>query len=389
MPEGAPTDTELPVAAAPAPPPAAPEAPPPPDIAEPEPAPPAFSAQPAPASDFDAEPADPFFAATPPPEPASDPAPPEEPLFGTEPAAPAADPAPAAEPSIAPAAPPEADAPAGGRNIAAEFGTSNAPPEIPADPFPHLSGEQITEALPPIAATEADAVAQALADPPSLEREPPAPSISGAETQAAGPSPDAAMDGFPPPPVAPPDMLTNRNNAPPPQRHSGRAATVSLVILILLVSGLGAGAYLFQNNIVAWMPWSNSVYAMVGIQPDILGTGLQIIEPKPKKQIKGNDEILVVEGEIRNTSNKPLSLPLMRGALLGKDGAELHVWTFRADQAQIEPGELVGYKTEFRNPPGTAQKLDITFTRPGETGIAKNPPPVVNPSREPVVPPLK
>ncbi len=356
-PDGAATDADLPVQEQ-APPPAEPEIPPPPFAAEPPPAPPAMP-------EFDAAPppAEPMVAAAPTPEPEQ----PEDPPFHSDPAPLAADPA----PPFAPDAAVEADPPARGRNIAAEFAASGTPPEMPAEPFPELAQDPAadTEQPAPGATDETDAIAQALADPPPVGMPPP----SMAEAQISAPSADAAMDGFPPPPIASPDALGTRNTAPPPRRNSGRAATLSLFALILFVGALGAAAFMFQNTIVTWLPWSNSVYAMVGLQPDILGTGLQIIEPKPKKKIKGNDEVLVVEGEIRNTSNRPLSLPLMRGALLGKDGSELHVWTFRADQTKIAPGELVGYKTEFRNPPGTAQKLDITFTRPGETGIANKP----------------
>ncbi|MDH3699834.1 MAG: hypothetical protein OEU46_00855 [Alphaproteobacteria bacterium] len=386
MPDAAPMELDAPIAA---PPPVASEPPPlpespEPEVAEPESPLPDFAAEPEPAPlpEFNAEPAAPAVA---PPEPVL----PDEPMFAADPAPPAADRMPA--PPSDPVAAPEADAPARSRNIAAEFGATNDPPEMPSEPFPELAQEMApgaaVEAGQPaaFAATEADAIAQVLADPPPLDVESPAPAGLEAEAQVAAPSAETAMDGFPPPPVAPPESSGDRMPVPPP-RHSGRGATISLIILIVLVGGLGASAYMFQNTIVTWMPWSNSVYAMVGLKPDILGTGLQIIEPKPKKKIKGNDEILVVEGEIRNTSNHPLSLPLMRGALLGKDGAELHVWTFRADQAKIEPGELVGYKTEFRNPPGTAQKLDITFTRPGETGIAKKAPPDAKIPKEALTP---
>ncbi len=385
LPDGTSTELDSPVDAHPAPAPATPENPPPPDIPVPENPPSAFVAEPdqpvpplpeLPESNPDVTPAEPAFAADPQPEP----------LFSTDP-----EPVLPAEPVAAPDPTPEPASPTGGRNIAAEFGATDAPPEMLPDPFPEMVQEPAAEAhqTAPLATTESDAIAQALADPPPIGMESPAPPVLDAETQATGPSAAAAMDGFPPPPIAPPETPNNRNRANPPRRRSGRAATFALIGLILFLGGLGAGAFRWQKDIVMWLPWSNSVYAMIGLQPDILGTGLQIIEPKPKKKIKGNDEILVVEGEIRNTSNHPLSLPLMRGALLGKDGSELHVWTFRADQAQIEPGELVGYKTEFRNPPGTAQKLDITFTRPGEMGIANKIPSSAKPVKEPTIPRLK
>ena len=53
----------------------------------------------------------------------------------------------------------------------------------------------------------------------------------------------------------------------------------------------------------------------------------------------------------------------MQARLLDGDGQPLNVWQFRAEKPTIAPGETVEYKTEFRNPPNKAERLDITFTR--------------------------
>jgi hypothetical protein len=141
------------------------------------------------------------------------------------------------------------------------------------------------------------------------------------------------------------------------------AKILSLFVLVLLVTGIAGAAFFLDQKIMTWMPATQRLYAMVGLHPNVLGQGLQIVEPKPKKEVDGNDEILIVEGEIRNTTEMPIDIPLMRGALLDNQGKELHIWTFTAAKSKIAPGENAQYRTEFRNPPVAAESLDITFTR--------------------------
>jgi predicted Zn finger-like uncharacterized protein len=170
-----------------------------------------------------------------------------------------------------------------------------------------------------------------------------------------------------------------------PRRSAGKV--ISLFVLILLISGVASVALLMEQQVMMWLPATQRLYAMIGVEPSFLGRGLQIVEPKPKKEIDGNDEILVVEGEVRNTTGGPIDVPLMRGALLDKKGKELHIWTFTAAKPQIAPGETARYRTEFRNPPTEAESLDITFTHSDgrmetatqEVKVQSDPPPPAAP----------
>lgn len=141
------------------------------------------------------------------------------------------------------------------------------------------------------------------------------------------------------------------------------ARIISLFALILLIAGVASVAVFMQRKVMMWLPATQRLYALAGVEPEVVGKGLQIVEPSPKKEIDGSDEILIVEGEVRNTTNAAIDIPLMRGALLDKNGQELQIWTFTAAKPRIAPGETARYRTEFRNPPPAADRLDITFTR--------------------------
>jgi hypothetical protein len=192
------------------------------------------------------------------------------------------------------------------------------------------------------------------------------------EDAGQGTDDDAQTDGFPPPPGAAGD--TNPDAAAAAEeggkQRSGLMRLISLLALILFISAVIGVGFFMQSKVVMWFPASSKIYAMVGLKPDVLGQGLHIADPKPTKEIDGNDEVLAVSGAIKNTSGNKQKVPLLRGALLDKDGKELHIWTFTAQKDSVEPGEQVIYKTQFKNPPAAAEKLDITFTRPSDAQTA-------------------
>jgi predicted Zn finger-like uncharacterized protein len=234
-----------------------------------------------------------------------------------------------------------------------------SPPAADADaaPAPTAESPQSDDEAPP--ATESAAGAE---DAPAVEPpdEPAAPAMPAPDMrEALGLATDAndAED------EAAPSRSRRRAKTPARKPRRNTARVLSIFVLLLAVCGAAGTAVFMKNEIMIWLPATERLYAMVGIVPEVLGRGLQIAEPTPKKEIDGNDEILIVEGEIRNITEKPVEVPLMRGALLDAQGKELKIWTFTAAKARIAPGELARYRTEFRNPPADAESLDITFTR--------------------------
>ena len=232
--------------------------------------------------------------------------------------------------------------------------------EESADPPPERSAAPtVPETVSAAAASEhehatlAQRLAESEGEPAAADAESPFPSLRIPDVLAAGEGPEEAA----------PKSRSGRKLRTAPPRPRSAARIISFFTLILLISGIASVAVFLQQKVMMWLPATQRLYALAGVEPDVLGKGLQIVEPKPKKEIDGNDEILVVEGEVRNIAAEAVDVPLMRGALLDKIGRELHIWTFTAAKPRIDPGETARYRTEFRNPPAEADRLDITFTR--------------------------
>lgn len=271
--------------------------------------------------------------------PAAEPPAPEPPAEGEAPAT--MEPAEPAEPAEDPQHVPTA--------IAAEGIAADGPlaPEPPTDLTPRAESEE--SPFPKLSI-------------PDTTDEDPADEFPAPEPPADMPAPEAAA------------------TATSAGRRWARRAAVSMLATAAAAVILVGGAVFLQPQITGLVPAAASLYAKVGLQTDIPGLGLKIVEPQPRKLIEGDDEILEVVGVIRNETKGSLDIPVMQARLLDGAGEPLNVWRFRAAKAKIAPGESVEYKTEFRNPPKKAERLDITFTRqepaPGERPeLARKPAP--------------
>lgn len=143
---------------------------------------------------------------------------------------------------------------------------------------------------------------------------------------------------------------------PGQRRRRGIVAPIAVAATLLVV--VVGGAILLQPQITRLVPAAASLYARVGLHSNVPGVGLTIVEPK----IISSQENLEIVGTIRNDTKKPIVIPVMQARLLDRDGAPLNVWLFQASKTNVAAGGTVEYRTEFRNLPAKAERLDITFT---------------------------
>lgn len=169
-------------------------------------------------------------------------------------------------------------------------------------------------------------------------------------------APPESIDPPPIPPGIPPgDDFAMKPRTPPRRRTS---PLVAWGILLLLIFGVLTGGFFFQKDIVAAYPGMMKVYGLVGIEPQLTGHGLEILQPDTPR-IEGRR--LIVTGTIVSTLDEGTSLPLLRGELKDTQGAVLHSWTFRAEQEDILPGETVRYATEVEEIKDGVTSMDIRF----------------------------
>ena len=169
-----------------------------------------------------------------------------------------------------------------------------------------------------------------------------------------------------PPPISTEADIAKFQMRPEMAEHAKRTILFAWVALGLLITTVVLGGLMFRTTIAVIYPPSNKLFMAIGFPADTLGHGLEILKPQTIARMDGKDKVLSIKGQIENMGSKVIDIPLLRGAVRNTAQKDLHVWTFKADDARILPGEKVAYSTEVRNPPRGGTGLNFTFTKVDE-----------------------
>lgn len=171
------------------------------------------------------------------------------------------------------------------------------------------------------------------------------------------------------PPPIPPGATTGRimlpaRLAPPRQRH-GLGGAVLFVVVVGLVL---AAVYFGRQRIVAAWPPAEQLYELVGLRATALGAGLELSNVTyVVRQVEGQN-VMFIEGDVFNRTEKPIAVPTMRATLLNEHSQWLRDWTFTVEPPSLQPGETAKFKTMTKSPPDSYRNLAITFIEDSSGG---------------------
>lgn len=142
---------------------------------------------------------------------------------------------------------------------------------------------------------------------------------------------------------------------PPSRRGSGLAWA-----LLLLLVGVFVGGVLARQEIMAAWPPSVRLYERLGLATPSYDGLLTVRNGSSAYQQEDGKPVLVVQGEVVNTSSALQMVPKLR-ASLRENGREVQSWIFQATQSRLLPGEAASFVTRFKEPSPSATDLTITF----------------------------
>ena len=159
------------------------------------------------------------------------------------------------------------------------------------------------------------------------------------------------------------DFAFVRRPPPPPPKPQrdvvNIAATAAVVAATVLVALLG---YLGRESIVARWPYLAPAYAMIGLQAEPLGAGLELrginsaLVPAATGKLS-----LVVAGEVANISAIPRSVPPLTIHLRDSSNKILSSWTIAPRPGKLLPGATMPFQTSMASPPTAASSAVVTF----------------------------
>lgn len=133
------------------------------------------------------------------------------------------------------------------------------------------------------------------------------------------------------------------------------ASMAAFVVLVLL------GAWVFNLNIGKLLPSTAGAYAMVGKPINTVGLIVEESSLRAQPSMQDGRAALTVTGVIRNITEKPVSAPPLRIALLNKGQKRVAGQLAAAADPIIPPGQTRHFSVTLLDPPSSAQILEVGF----------------------------
>lgn len=137
-------------------------------------------------------------------------------------------------------------------------------------------------------------------------------------------------------------------------RRTSRWTAIILVLFAVNVALIGA-----RSEVVRYLPQTASLFAAVGLPVNL--RNLRFDDVKISKETQDGVSILIVEGVIANTANKPTDVPRLRFSARNASGQEVYTWTALPRRSLLGVGETVEFQSRLAAPPPDATDVMVRF----------------------------
>jgi predicted Zn finger-like uncharacterized protein len=139
-----------------------------------------------------------------------------------------------------------------------------------------------------------------------------------------------------------------------------RRAVFSTPAGLALITMLTIGAAIHQRvRVVTALPQSAALFSAIGLPVNLRGIAIQNVA---SRLVEDNGAaILVVDGDLRNVTDKVLDVPRLRMALRDGGGQEIYVWSAQPDRTKLQPGETLNFRRRLASPHAEAKDVSVRF----------------------------
>jgi hypothetical protein len=137
-------------------------------------------------------------------------------------------------------------------------------------------------------------------------------------------------------------------------RRSTRWTAIILVLFAVNVALIGA-----RNEVVRYLPQTASLFAAVGLPVNLRQLAFENV--RITRESENGMTILMVEGHIVSTTNKPVEVPRLRFAARNTAGQEIYTWTVKPERSILEPGQRLPFSSRLASPPADANDVMVRF----------------------------
>jgi predicted Zn finger-like uncharacterized protein len=168
-----------------------------------------------------------------------------------------------------------------------------------------------------------------------------------------------------PPPAAPDntpediESVAARRVRRPPKRQQSRWPMPGWGTAIFLLVAVNIGLIGWRADVVRLLPQTASIYAAIGLEVNL--RGLVFSDLVTRKETADGVTMLLVEGTVKSTLQRPVDVPRIRFAIRDAKGHEIYSWTALPERNQLAPGATMPFRTRLASPPAESQAVLVRF----------------------------
>jgi predicted Zn finger-like uncharacterized protein len=137
-------------------------------------------------------------------------------------------------------------------------------------------------------------------------------------------------------------------------KRTSRWTAVILVLFAFNVALIGA-----RSEVVRYLPQTASMFSAIGLPVNL--RNLKFDKVKITKETNDGVSILVIDGLIVNTANKPTEVPRLRFAARNATGQDVYTWTSPPARTLLGPNESMEFHSRLAAPPADARDVMVRF----------------------------
>jgi predicted Zn finger-like uncharacterized protein len=135
---------------------------------------------------------------------------------------------------------------------------------------------------------------------------------------------------------------------------------------VAAMAALIAGLIIWRADVVRLLPQTAAFFQLAGINVNL--RNLTIEDVRVSTETVNGAPVTVIEGAVATTGFKPAEIPRLRFVVRDAGGNPVYAWNTVLEQAMVNPGEKVQFKSRLASPPPNAYDLVVRFFNKRDIG---------------------
>lgn len=137
-------------------------------------------------------------------------------------------------------------------------------------------------------------------------------------------------------------------------RQETRLGLVALLLGVIVVIGITA-----REPLTRTFPGLAGYYSLIGLPVNL--RGLEFRDLRTSSEMQDGAQVLVIEGEIVNSTRQSREIPRLRLSVTSDDGQEIYAWTAQLPRDSLGAREILTFRSRLASPPEGGTDVKVRF----------------------------